>query len=63
MNNEDKKIATETISFIVDTIYDIFKGLMKDENDVYDLKGIRKVLDMFLATCENIEDEILKNFV
>ena len=63
MNKEEKKIATETIGFIVDTIYDIFKGLMRDPNDVYDLQGIRKVLDMFLATCENIEDEILKNFV
>lgn len=63
MNKEEEKTATETISIIVENIYDIFKSLMKNEDDVYDLKGIRNVLDMFLATCEKIEDIILEDFV
>ena len=55
---KDKEEFKETLKFIVETIYDTFANLMKDPNDVYDLKGIRNVFDIFLATCEKITDEL-----
>lgn len=55
---KDKEELKETLRLIVETIYDTFVGLMKDPNDVYDLKGIRNVFDILLATCDQITDKL-----
>ena len=60
LTKEQKEQVISGIKDVVDTIYGIFANLMKHPDDVYDLQGIKKVLDLFKDTCENIDEEIIK---
>ena len=60
LTEEQRKQVISGIKDVCDQIYSVFASLMKDPNDVYDLKGIKAVLDMFKNTCEDIDEEIIK---
>lgn len=60
LTKEQKEQVISGIKDVVDTIYGVFANLMKDPNDVYDLAGIKKVLDLFKDTCENIDEKIIE---
>ena len=60
LTEEQRKQVIDGIKDVCDQIYNVFASLMKDPDDVYDLKGIKTVLDVFKSTCESIDEEIIK---
>lgn len=63
ITKEQREQVVSAIKDLVDTLYGVFANLMKDPNDVYDLQGIKKVLDLFKDTCESIDEETIKKLL